>query len=489
MKGITSLDVAEIRDGVRNRVFTAREVASAFIAAASEAADLNAFIVETPELALAAADAADAAVANGRAMPLAGVPIGIKDNYCLAGVPATAGSKILRGFIPTYTATVAQSVLEAGAICIGKTNMDEFGMGSSTENSAYGVTRNPAAANSGLGDVVAGGSSGGAAAAVAGKLVAASLASDTGGSIRQPASFCGVVGYKPTYGLASRWGLIAYASSLDQAGVIARTVLDTAIIADQALGLDLKDSTSLDWANPGLENAALLTGNPCRVGIPRQLLAMGGTADLRRCWEAIQNVGAIPGWEAVEVDLPSIGYALPAYYVIALCEASSNLSRYDGTKYGLRVVPDGQCLLSMYEETRSEGFSSETKKRILLGTFALSAGYYEAYYLRAAKVRRKIADEIRCALEAVDVIALPTAPTPAFGIGGHQDDPLEMYLEDVFTVPLNLTGFPGISIPGPTAENGLPMGIQLFGRALADDALFSHAATLERALANRAITS
>ena len=433
---------------------------------------LNAFILETPDRALAQAERSDDRIKSGKMRPLEGAVIAVKDNYCTYDVQTTAGSRILKGFIPPYEFFVTKKLLDARAVFIGKTNMDEFGMGSSTENSAFGPTLNPRGLALGVDNFVPGGSSGGSAAAVAANLCLASVATDTGGSIRQPASFCGVVGFKPTYGICSRWGIVAYASSLDQAGVITKTVLDAAILMDVMAGHDASDSTSLDVSPPAFEASLSSVGPGFTVGLPRQFREFELNPDLSALWIELERSITRSGGNVTLVDMPMIGYSLPAYYIIALSEASSNLARYDGVRYGYRS-PRGNALNEMYEYTRSEGFLEETKKRILLGTYCLSAGYYDAYYLKAQKVRRKIAEEFSRVFSEVDFLSWPTTPTPAFEFGSHKGDPLSMYLEDVFTVPVNLVGLPAISIPISTASNGMPMGIQIIGRTLEDAGVIS----------------
>ncbi|HEY1631402.1 MAG TPA: Asp-tRNA(Asn)/Glu-tRNA(Gln) amidotransferase subunit GatA [Rhizomicrobium sp.] len=443
--------------------------------------DLNVFITTCKESAQAQAKASDEIIRGGRCRDLEGAPIAVKDNYCTLGIRTTAASRILTNFIPPYESFVTSRLLDAGAIVLGKTNMDEFAMGSSTENSAFGPTLNPRGIALGRDDIVPGGSSGGSAAAVAANMCLAAIGTDTGGSIRQPASFCGVVGFKPTYGACSRWGVIAYASSLDQPGVIAKTVEDAAIISDVICGHDARDSTSLETTFSKLTDCLRTdTGSPT-IGIPKQFRDLTISNDLERLWQEIESRVRKIGAKLVYVDLPHIKRSLPAYYIIALSEASSNLARYDGVRYGFRAAKV-TGVDDMYERTRGDGFGEEVKRRILLGTFALSSGYYDQYFLRAAKVRRLVATELGSAFEQVDVLAFPTAPTPAFKIGAHRSDPTSMYLEDVFTVPVNLAGLPAISIPGIVASNGLPMGLQIVGRRFADPHVLSIAHKMEQAL-------
>ena len=451
-------------------------------------ANLNAYITETPNVAQAQATESDSRISLRTARALEGIPISIKDNYCTAGIRTTAGSRILANFIPTYESFVTKKILQAGGVCLGKTNMDEFGMGSSTENSFFGTTINPRGLELGRGNIAPGGSSGGAAASVAAHLCLGSLATDTGGSIRQPASFCGVVGMKPTYGLCSRWGIIAYASSLDQAGVIARTVEDTAILIDAIVGQDPDDSTSIDWRMPSIEGFLRERSPRYTIGIPRSFRDLSISPDLEVCWKIGEAALRDAGYKIRYITLPSIQYALPAYYVIALSEASSNLSRYDGVRYGYRSSRL-QNMQELYENTRAEGFNWETKKRIIMGTYALSAGYYDDYYERACRVRRLISNEFRQVFNFVDCLVWPTTPSPAFEFGSHEQEPTSMYLEDVFTVPVNLAGLPAISVPLTVASNYLPMGLQIIGPRFGDAQVFRVAKQLEHCVGKLALNS
>jgi aspartyl-tRNA(Asn)/glutamyl-tRNA(Gln) amidotransferase subunit A len=454
-----------------------QEVIAEATAAAAHARDLNVFITTNEEQARAQARRSDENIGAGRRRPLEGMPLAIKDNFCTAGVRTTAGSRILDNFVPTYESGVTSRLLDAGAIFLGKTNMDEFGMGSSTEHSAYGPTVNPRGIALGYDDFVPGGSSGGSAAAVAADLCLAAIGTDTGGSIRQPASFCGVVGFKPTYGVCSRWGMIAYASSLDQAGVIAKNVEDAAILMDVIAGEDSRDSTSVGWSGGRFLDRLHADADRTRVAIPRSFREGYESPDFEALWTEIERRLKIAGAAVSYVDLPTIRHSLPAYYVIALCEASSNLARYDGVRYGTRASA-GE-VDAMYEATRSEGFGTEVKRRILLGTYALSAGYYDQYYAKAAKVRAKIYAELMEVLDGADFLVWPTAPTPAFRIGSHRANPITMYLGDALTVPVNLAGLPAVSIPGIVAANGMPMGFQIIGRRLADANVLAFARRLE----------
>ena len=481
MTALTDLGVAAIRDGVRDGDFTAREVASAFIAAVSKAKGLNAFLVETPDHALAAADAADKARADKALKPLSGVPIGMKDLFCTKGVETTAASAILGGFTPTYESTVSANLFAAGAGMLGKLNMDQFAMGSSNETSAFGNVISPWRRNDGGNAPLApGGSSGGSSSAVSARLCPAATGTDTGGSIRQPAAFTGISGIKPTYGRCSRWGTIAFASSLDQAGPMARDVRDCAIMLEAMAGFDAKDATSLDLPVPAWE--AGLSGDlkGKRIGIPTEYRVDDMPAEIDALWkqgvEWLRDAGA----EIVEVSLPHTRYALPAYYIIAPAEASSNLARYDGVRYGLRDLPDGAGLQDMYAATRAAGFGPEVKRRIMIGTYVLSAGFYDAYYTQAQKVRTLIARDFDRAWEKCDLLLTPTAPSAAFALGEKNADPLAMYLNDVFTVPSSLAGLPAMSVPGGLDGQGLPLGLQVIGKALDEQSVLNAGLAIEQ---------
>ncbi|HWB49826.1 MAG TPA: Asp-tRNA(Asn)/Glu-tRNA(Gln) amidotransferase subunit GatA [Stellaceae bacterium] len=470
MSALTGLTLAEARDGLRGKRFSARELAAAYNAAVERVAPLNAFVTATPERALDMAAAADARLARGEALPLDGIPLAVKDLFCTKGVLTTAASHILDGFVPPYESTVTEKLWAAGAVMLGKTNMDEFAMGSSTTTSYYGPTENPWRRKNHAGDnrpLVPGGSSGGSAAAVAARAALGATGTDTGGSIRQPASFCGIVGLKPTYGRCSRWGVVAFASSLDHPGPMTRTVRDAALMLGAMAGHDPRDSTSAPLPVP--DYAAALTGDVrgLKIGIPKEYRIDGMAGEIEALWQAgiawLKDAGAEP----VEISLPMTKYALPAYYVIAPAEASSNLARYDGVKFGLRV--DGDSLDDMYEKTRAAGFGGEVRRRVLIGTYVLSAGYYDAYYLKAQRVRTLIARDFAAAFEKCDCILTPTAPSAAFAIGEKADDPVAMYLNDVFTVPADLAGLPAISVPAGLSD-GLPLGLQVIGRAF-DEAM------------------
>ncbi len=480
MSDLTDLAVAEIRDGVRDGAFSAREVAEAFVANVEAARALNAFILETPEIALAAADAADAARAAGALLPLSGVPIGMKDLFCTEGVQTTAASHILEGFVPTYESTVSARLRAAGAGMLGKLNMDQFAMGSSNETSAFGNVISPWRRRDGGNAALApGGSSGGSAAAISARLCPAATGTDTGGSIRQPAAFTGISGIKPTYGRCSRWGIVAFASSLDQAGPMARTVRDNAILLEAMAGFDPRDATSLDLPVPRWEAGLSSDLKGKRIGIPREYRVEGMPGAIDALWERgiafLRDAGA----QIVEVSLPHTRYALPTYYIIAPAEASSNLARYDGVRYGQRDLPEGAGLQDMYAATRAAGFGAEVKRRIMIGTYVLSAGFYDAYYTQAQKVRTLIARDFEAAWEACDLLLTPTAPSAAFALGEKQADPLAMYLNDVFTVPASLAGLPAMSVPAGLDAQGLPLGLQLIGKALDEQGVLDAGLAIE----------
>ncbi len=479
---LTELGLAEARDGLRAGDFSARELVDAHIGAMEAARGLNAFITETPDLAREQAEAADRKIASGEAGLLEGLPIGIKDLFCTDGVRTTAGSRILDNFVPVYESTVTAKLRGAGAVMLGKLNLDEFAMGSSNETSYFGPVRNPwRRAGDPAAELVPGGSSGGSAAAVAARLALAATGTDTGGSIRQPAAFTGIVGLKPTYGRCSRWGIIAFASSLDQAGPMGRSVRDVALMLRAMAGFDEKDSTSVDVPVPDYE--AALTGDVrgLKVGVPVEYRADGTPAEIDALWQQGIEWLKAAGAEVCEISLPHTKYALPTYYIVAPAEASSNLARYDGVRYGHRE--DGGNLIEMYENTRGSGFGDEVQRRIMIGTYVLSAGYYDAYYLKAQKVRTLIARDFSEAFKDVDVILTPTAPSAAFARGEKTDDPLSMYLNDVFTVPASLAGLPGISLPCGLSGEGLPLGLQLIGRAFDEETLLRAAGVLEEAAA------
>ncbi|MEO5495038.1 MAG: Asp-tRNA(Asn)/Glu-tRNA(Gln) amidotransferase subunit GatA [Sphingomonas sp.] len=481
MADLTDLGVAAIRDGVRAGTFSATDVADAFNAQVAKAKTLNAFLVETPDHALAAAKAADDARATGAELkPLAGVPIGMKDLFCTKGVASTAGSLILEGFTPEYESTVSQNLWDAGAGMLGKLNMDQFAMGSSNETSAFGNVISPwRRRGGGNAPLAPGGSSGGSSAAIAARLCPAATGTDTGGSIRQPAAFTGIAGIKPTYGRCSRWGVVAFSSSLDQAGPMARDVRDCAIMLEAMAGFDAKDSTSLQLDVPKWEAGlnASLAGK--RIGIPKEYRVDNMPEEIEALWQQgiawVKDAGA----EVVEVSLPHTKYALPAYYIIAPAEASSNLARYDGVRYGLRDLPDGANLQDMYAATRAAGFGPEVKRRILIGTYVLSAGFYDAYFTQASKVRALIARDFDEAWKSCDLLLTPTAPSAAFALGEKSADPIAMYLNDVFTVPSSLAGLPAMSVPGGLDKQGLPLGLQVIGKALDEQGVLDACLAIE----------
>ena len=479
MAALTDLSLAAMRAGLNAKEFSARELVTAHVEAVEAARPLNAFLVETPDHALAAADAADKALAAGNAGLLAGIPLGIKDLFCTKGVETTASSRILKGFVPTYESTVTAKLFEAGAAMLGKLNLDEFAMGSSNETSAYGPVISPWRAEGSTAKLVPGGSSGGSSAAVAARLCAAATGTDTGGSIRQPAAFTGIAGIKPTYGRCSRWGVIAFASSLDQAGVLARDVTDCALVLEAMAGYDPKDSTSLNAPVPHYAGGLTGTLKGKLIGIPKEYRVDGMDPVLEDLWQKGIDWARDAGAEIVEVSLPHTKEALPTYYVVAPAEASSNLARYDGVRYGLRVAPEGGSLSDMYAATRAAGFGAEVKRRIMIGTYVLSAGYYDAYYLKAQKVRSLIARDFARAYEQCDLLLTPTAPTGAFEMGAKTADPIAMFLNDVFTVPASLAGLPAMSIPAGLDRQGLPLGLQLIGRPLDEMGVLDAAFALE----------
>ncbi|MBY0520920.1 MAG: Asp-tRNA(Asn)/Glu-tRNA(Gln) amidotransferase subunit GatA [Sphingomonas sp.] len=481
MTDLTELGVAAIRDGVRMGSFSALEIADAFVAKVSRAKALNAFLVETPDHALAAAKQADAARAAGEALkPLAGVPIGMKDLFCTKGVPATAASLILEGFTPQYESTVSGNLFAAGAGMLGKLNMDQFAMGSSNETSAFGNVISPwRRSDGGNAPLAPGGSSGGSSAAVSARLCPGATGTDTGGSIRQPAAFVGISGIKPTYGRCSRWGVVAFASSLDQAGPMARDVRDCAILLEAMAGFDPKDSTSLDLPVPQWEAGLNANMAGKRIGIPKEYRVDNMPPEIDALWQQGIDWLKDAGAEIVEVSLPHTKYALPAYYIIAPAEASSNLARYDGVRYGLRDLPEGANLQDMYAATRAAGFGDEVKRRIMIGTYVLSAGFYDAYFTQASKVRTLIARDFDLAFAACDYLLTPTAPSAAFALGEKSADPIAMYLNDVFTVPSSLAGLPAMSVPGGLDAAGLPLGLQIIGRALDEQGVLNACLAIE----------
>ena len=482
MTDFSRLGVAAIRDGVADGAFKAVEVAEALNARVLAAKALNAFIIETPEKAIEAAQAVDADRAAGKPLgKMAGVPIGMKDLFCTEGVQTTAASHILEGFVPTYESTVSANLWKAGAGMLGKLNMDQFAMGSSNETSYFGNVISPWRRNDGGNAALApGGSSGGSSSAIAARLCPAATGTDTGGSIRQPAAFVGISGIKPTYGRCSRWGVVAFASSLDQAGPMARDVRDCAIMLEAMAGFDPKDSTSLDLPVPAWEAGLNSDLKGKRIGIPREYRLDGIDEDIAKMWDNGIAWLIDAGAEIVDISLPHTKYALPAYYIIAPAEASSNLARYDGVRFGLRDLPEGAGLQDMYAATRAAGFGEEVRRRIMIGTYVLSAGFYDAYYTQAQKVRALIARDFDNAWANCDLILGPTAPSAAFGLGEKNADPLSMYLNDVFAVPASLAGLPAMSVPGGLSKEGLPMGLQIFGKALDEQAVLNAGLAIEQ---------
>ncbi len=479
MSELTKLTIAEARDALADGELTAAELTEAHIAAVEKVRPLNAFLVETPEKALEMAKAADARRGSAEAGVLNGIPLAIKDLFCTEGVATTAGSHILEGFTPTYESTVSAKLWREGAVMLGKANMDEFAMGSSNMTSAFGPVESPWRRPGDNRALVPGGSSGGSAAAVAARCALGATGTDTGGSIRQPAAFVGIVGFKPTYGRCSRWGLVAFASSLDQAGPMTRSVRDSAIMLRAMAGYDPKDSTSVNRPVPDYE--AALTGDVrgLKVGIPKEYRIDGMPEEIESLWRRGIDWLKAAGAETFDISLPHTKYALPTYYIVAPAEASSNLARYDGVRFGLREP--GESLDEMYEATRGAGFGAEVKRRVLIGTYVLSAGYYDAYYNKARRVRTLILNDFRQAYEKVDVILAPTAPSEAFAVGEKMDDPIAMYLNDVFTVPSSLAGLPAISVPAGLGAEGLPLGLQLIGRAFDEETVLRVADVLEQA--------
>ena len=481
MSDLTRLTIAQAREALAGKQFSALELTDAYIAAMEAHRDLNAYIVETPEKARDMAKVSDERFAAGKAGPLEGIPLGIKDLFATEGVHTQACSHILDGFKPAYESTVSANLWRDGAVMLGKLNMDEFAMGSSNETSYYGPVKNPWKAKGDNKDLVPGGSSGGSAAAVAARLCAGATATDTGGSIRQPAAFTGTVGIKPTYGRCSRWGIVAFASSLDQAGPIARDVRDCAILLKSMASVDPKDTTSVDLPVPDYEASLGKSVKGMKIGVPAEYRVDGMPEEIEALWQKgiawLKDAGA----EVIDISLPHTKYALPAYYIVAPAEASSNLARYDGVRYGLRVP--GDDIVSMYENTRAEGFGAEVRRRIMIGTYVLSAGYYDAYYVKAQKVRTLIKRDFEVVFDAgVDAILTPATPSAAFGVA-DQDmaaDPVKMYLNDIFTVTVNMAGLPGIAVPAGLNQAGLPLGLQLIGKPFDEATLFQLAHAIEQ---------
>jgi aspartyl-tRNA(Asn)/glutamyl-tRNA(Gln) amidotransferase subunit A len=481
MTDLTALSIAQARDALKKKEITAAEIADAHIGAIEQARSLNAYVLETPDVARKMAKESDARIAAGKAGPLEGVPLWIKDLFCTKGVRTTASSHILGNFIPPYESTVTAQLWRDGAVMLGKLNNDEFAMGSSNETSHFGPVQSPWRRRGSNTPLVPGGSSGGSAAAVAARLCLGSTGTDTGGSIRQPAAFTGIVGIKPTYGRCSRWGIVAFASSLDQAGPFARDVRDTAILLRSMSGYDPKDTTSVDCPVPDYEAAIGRSVKGMKIGIPKEYRIDGMAKEIDTLWEQGIEWLRKAGAEIVQISLPHTKYALPAYYIVAPAEASSNLARYDGVRYGLRE--EGRDVIRMYEATRAAGFGKEVRRRVMIGTYVLSAGYYDAYYLRAQKVRTLIKKDFEDCFDAgVQAILTPATPSAAFGIGEKGGaDPIEMYLNDVFTVTVNMAGLPGIAVPAGLSVDNLPLGLQLIGRPFDEETLFSLGHVIEQA--------
>ena len=481
MTDLTDLTIAEARDALATKACSAQDLTRAYLTAMERARALNAYAAETPEQALAMAAASDTRLAREHGRPLEGIPLGIKDLFATRGVHTQAGSHILDGFRPTYESTVTANLWRDGAVMLGKLNMDEFAMGSSNETSWYGPVINPWRARRSNADLVPGGSSGGSAAAVAARLCAGATGTDTGGSIRQPAALTGNVGMKPTYGRCSRWGIVAFASSLDQAGPITRSVRDAAILLGSMAGHDPMDTTSVDRPVPDYEAVFGGSVRGLKVGIPKEYRLDGMPEEIDRMWREGAEWLKREGAEIIDVSLPHTRYALPAYYILAPAEASSNLARYDGVRYGLRIP--GDDLISTYENTRAAGFGREVKRRLMIGTYVLSAGYYDAYYVRAQKIRTLIKRDFDQAWGKVDVILTPATPNAAFGLAEMTADPVQMYLNDIFTVTVNMAGLPGIAVPAGLDAQGLPLALQLIGRPFDEATLFRAAEAVERAAA------
>lgn len=481
MTKLTNLTLSDAVDGLKAKQFSSAEITDAFLKEIDTAnPHLNAYVVTTHDKARAMAKASDAKLAKGQGGKLEGAPLGIKDLFCTKGVRTTACSGILGEFTPTYESTVTQNLWDEGAVMLGKLNMDEFAMGSSNETSRFGPPASPWRRKGSNAKLTAGGSSGGSATAVSADLCLAATASDTGGSIRQPAAFTGTVGIKPTYGRASRYGMVAFASSLDQAGPLAKNVKDAALMLEVMCSHDVKDSTSLDMAVPQWTKSVGQSVKGMKIGVPKEYRVDGMPEEIEKLWKQGIDWMKAAGATIVDVSLPHTKYALPAYYIVAPAEASSNLARYDGVRYGARVQGSG-ALNELYEQTRAKGFGAEVQRRLLIGTYVLSAGYYDAYYLKAQKVRARILEDFEKAFEQCDALLTPTTPSAAFGYGEKSGDPVEMYLNDIFTVTANLAGLPGISVPAGVDAQGLPLGLQVIGKALDEAACFKVGAALEDA--------
>lgn len=480
MSNLTDLTIAEALKGLKAKEFTAVELVKDHVDAMEANKILNCFITETPDLAMEQAAESDKRYAAGNEQPIDGIPLAMKDLFCTDGVQTTAASHILEGFKPQYESTVSQNLKNAGTVMLGKANLDEFAMGSSNTTSHFGNVLNPWKRNGDDADLVPGGSSGGSASSVAARIAMGATGTDTGGSIRQPAAFCGISGIKPTYGRCSRWGVVAFSSSLDQPGCFARTVEDNALLLQSMAGYDPKDSTSAQKEVPDFAGALNGDIKGLKIGVPKEYRMDGMPDEIEKVWQEGIAMMKDAGAEIVDVSLPHTKYALPTYYIIAPAECSSNLARYDGMRYGLRV--EGEDLTDTYESTRAAGFGDEVKRRIMIGTYALSSGYYDAYYIKAQKVRRLISNDFISAYEQCDALLTPTAPSAAFAIGENEDDPIKMYLNDVFTVPSSLAGMPGMSVPAGLNADGLPLGLQIIGRPWDEQTVLNVGQAIEKAV-------
>jgi len=481
MSELTKLTISKALKALKEKEFSCLELAKAHIEQMEKYKKLNAYITETCDIALSQAKIADQNYSKNQERKLEGIPVAVKDLFCTKGVLTTSGSKMLSNFVPTYESTVSENIKNQGTIMLGKTNMDEFAMGSSNLSSYFGHVINPWKASDSSENLVPGGSSGGSSAAVSGFLAMAALGSDTGGSVRQPASYTGIVGMKPTYGRCSRWGMIAFASSLDQAGILTRNVEDAALMLESMMGFDAKDSTSLDVPVPNLMPACSKSIKGMRIGVPYDLMKLDGIdGDIIKMWQDTIDAMKAEGAEIIDITLENAKYSLPTYYVIAPAEASSNLARYDGIRYGLRPEGSEININELYELTRSNGFGDEVKRRIMIGTYVLSASFIDAYYLKAQRMRRLIYNDFNQAFTKVDVILIPTAPTSAFAMDDKQDDPVTMYLNDIFTIPASLAGLPCISVPAALSTNMLPLGMQVIGQALDEYNTLRVGAAIER---------
>ncbi|MBP7189757.1 MAG: Asp-tRNA(Asn)/Glu-tRNA(Gln) amidotransferase subunit GatA [Rickettsiaceae bacterium] len=481
MSELTKITISEALKGLKSKEFSALELTNAHLSQMEKHRNLNAYVVETSEIALNMAKESDKRIASGNAKKLDGIPVAVKDLFCTKGVRTTACSKILSDFVPTYESTVSGNIASCGTVMLGKTNMDEFAMGSSNMTSFFGNVISPWKGVGGE-NLVPGGSSGGSSASVAAYMAMAALGSDTGGSVRQPAAFTGIVGMKPTYGRCSRYGMVSFASSLDQAGILTRSVIDSALMLEAMMGFDPKDSTSLNIPVPELASSVEKPVSGMRIGVPRALMQQDGiSSEIVKMWEESIRILEDQGVEIKDISLPNSKYALPVYYVLAPAEASSNLSRYDGVRYGIREERDGISLEEMYEITRTAGFGAEVKRRIMIGAYVLSSGFFDAYYLKAQKVRRLISNDFDKAFTEVDAILVPSAPTEAFAFDVKQDNPVNMYLNDIFTIPSSLAGLPAISVPAGMSKNNLPLGMQVVGNKLDEYNVLRVAAAIERA--------